>query len=209
MKVICEQSEVAFEAPKSWDITVSSAMTANAMESDREKALEAGMDDYVSKPVKAEELDTVLERWLLQDEEKVGQDTSAPGAGNGTAAAPNGSLDHSVLEGLRELQEEGEPDVLAELGKLLLEDVPPHLEALRRAIEANDASSVERVAHTLKGSSSNLGALRMATLCAELEDIGHSGDLSRAPVLIERLEAEFGRVREALDAEMERSSSRG
>jgi HPt (histidine-containing phosphotransfer) domain-containing protein len=47
-----------------------------------------------------------------------------------------------------------------------------------------------------------MGALRMGTLCAELEDVGRSGDLSRTPVLIERLEAEFGRVREALEAEI-------
>jgi HPt (histidine-containing phosphotransfer) domain-containing protein len=108
---------------------------------------------------------------------------------------------------LRELQEEDEPDILAELGGLFLEDVPPQLEALREAIERGDASSVERVAHTLKGSSSNMGATRMATLCEELEDVGRSGDLSRAPVLIESLEAEFGRVREALEAEI--AGSRG
>jgi two-component system, sensor histidine kinase and response regulator len=181
------------------------AMTANAMQGDREKALDTGMDDYVSKPVKAEELDAVLERWLLQDEEKVGQDTSAPGTGNGTAAAPDGSIDPSVLKSLRELQEEGEPDVLKELIELFLEDVPPQLEVLQEAEEREDAQSVERTAHTLKGSSSNLGAVRMAAICAELEEIGRSGDLATAPALISGLEAELGRVRAVLERELSRS----
>jgi HPt (histidine-containing phosphotransfer) domain-containing protein len=100
------------------------------------------------------------------------------------------------------LQEEGEPDILSELAVLFLEDAPPRLEALRQAIEGGDASSLERVAHTLKGSCGNMGALRMSTICAELQDIGHSGELVSAPVLMERLEAEFGRVRPALEAEV-------
>jgi two-component system, sensor histidine kinase and response regulator len=180
------------------------AMTANAMEGDREKALEAGMDDYVSKPVKVEELDAVLERWLLQDEDKVGHDTSALGAASGTAA-PDGSIDHSVLEGLRELQEEGEPDVLKELIELFLEDIPSQLKALREAEERDDAMSVERTAHTLKGSSGNMGATRMATLCAELEEVGGSGNLANAPELLEQLKAEFDRVRTVLRAELSAS----
>jgi CheY-like chemotaxis protein len=180
------------------------AMTANVMQGAREKALEAGMDDYVSKPVKAEELDAVLERWLLHDEDKVGQDTSAPGAGNGTAA-PNGSIDDSVLEGLRELQEEGEPDILKELIELFLEDVPPQLKALREAEERDDAKSVERIGHTLKGSCGNLGAVRMAAISAELEEIGRTGDLAPAPALLSRLEEEFGCVRAAFEEELPRS----
>jgi two-component system, sensor histidine kinase and response regulator len=185
------------------------AMTANAMQGDREKALEAGMDDYVSKPVKPEELDAVLERWIPQPD----AEASAPKEQTDSAAAPEGGgggggggmtdpLDQSVLAGLREL---GDQELLAELAELFLEDVPPQLEVLREAIEGGDAPSVERVGHTLKGSCGNMGALRMGTLCAELEEIGHSGELERAPVLFERLEAEFGRVRPALEAEMEGS----
>jgi HPt (histidine-containing phosphotransfer) domain-containing protein len=106
---------------------------------------------------------------------------------------------------LRELQEEGEPDILKELIELFLADVPPQLKALREAEEREDARSVERIAHTLKGSSSNMGALRMVTLCAELEEIGRSGDLAPAPVLISRLEVELGRVRAVLERELPRS----
>ena len=95
-----------------------------------------------------------------------------------------------MLAGLRELQEEGEPDILNELIELFLTGVPPQLIALK---VAGDAHSVERIAHTLKGSCGNMGAVRMETLCTEFEEIGRSEDLRAAPARISRLEEEFGR----------------
>jgi two-component system, sensor histidine kinase and response regulator len=70
-------------------------------------------------------------------------------------------------------------------------------------LEANNASAVKRVAHTLKGSSASLGARLMPPICEELEALGQSGDLVRAPDLLTRLEAEFGHVRDALTTELE------
>ncbi len=67
------------------------------------------------------------------------------------------------------------------------------------------ARSVERIAHSLKGSSGSMGAQRMSAMCAELQDVGASGDLYRAPGLLNRLEGEFGRVRAALEAELAKS----
>jgi two-component system, sensor histidine kinase and response regulator len=180
------------------------AMTANAMQGDREKALEVGMDDYVSKPVKAEELDTVLKSWISQPDEEA---SALEGETDGTALPVDATepLDRSVLEGLRELQEEGEPNLLDELIEMFFDDVPSsQLEALQEAMKAGDAHFVERVAHTLKGSCGNIGALRMAAICAELQDIGASKDLSRAPELLEHLKAEFERARPALETEVAR-----
>jgi two-component system, sensor histidine kinase and response regulator len=180
------------------------AMTANAMQGDREKALEVGMDDYVSKPVKVEELDAVLERWISRDEEKVEPDTPAPEAGN-SSAAQQSSVDRSVLAGLRELQQEGDSDLLKELIEIFLEGVPNQLEALREATEKGDAQSVVRGVHALKGSCGNMGAMKMEAICTELEDAGHSGDLTAAPRQISRLEEEFGHVRTALEEELSKS----
>jgi CheY-like chemotaxis protein/HPt (histidine-containing phosphotransfer) domain-containing protein len=178
------------------------AMTANALVSDREKALAAGMDDYVAKPVKPAQLSEILERWTMDAEDV---ELSPEGAGAAHEADDNGytgpedPLDPDVLAGLREL---GDADLLTELVNLFIADVPPQLASLREAMESGDASSVKRVAHTLKGSCGNMGAQRMAAICAKLQDIGASGDLTRAPELLKQLEAEFERVRPALEAEV-------
>ena len=166
------------------------AMTANAMQGDREKAIEFGMDDYISKPVKLEELGAVLERWISPIEEKANSDTTIL-----AQERAEGSVDLSVLFGLRELQEQGEPDILEELVDLFLEEVPTELGALREAIQRSDAQCVERIAHTLKGSSANMGATRMESICSELEERARSEELADAPAKIAGLEEEVGRVR--------------
>jgi two-component system sensor histidine kinase/response regulator len=167
------------------------AMTANAMQGDREKAIEAGMDDYVPKPVKLGELEAVLGRWASRvEEDLVGEEPEEE------------PLDRSALAVLRELQQEGQPNILEQLITLFLDDVPHQLVALRNAAEAGDARSVERTAHTLKGSCGNMGAVRMHTLCAELEYTGRSAELDTVPVRISRLEEEFGHVRAALVQEL-------
>jgi CheY-like chemotaxis protein len=183
------------------------AMTANAMQGDRERALEAGMDDYVAKPVTAKELEAVLERWVSPPETSQ-PDTGAPM----TDAEPtimdgkeDASLDEDVLAALRQLQGAGEPDVFEELIGLYLEDTPTQLAALRSAVEAARADTVETIAHTLKGSSASMGAQNLSAICAELEGVGASGDLPKVTRLLERLEEEFGRVRAALEAELARS----
>jgi two-component system, sensor histidine kinase and response regulator len=175
------------------------AMTANAMQGDREKALEAGMDDYVPKPVKPQDLDAVLKRWVLRPEAAV---TTISESGSESGAPTDDPIDRSVLANLRELQGEDEPDIVAELAEMFLEEVPVRLARLREAVETGDASSVEHRAHTLKGSSGSMGAVGMEAICAELEEIGRSEELAGAPELISRLGEEFGRVRVAFREEL-------
>ena len=174
------------------------AMTANAMQGDRQKALEAGMDDYVPKPVKPEQLEATLRRWISTAEDEA----LVPEASIGRDVD---SLDRSILEGLRGLQQEGEPDIVNELISLFLTEVPSQLVALREAVAAGDAGTVERVSRDLEENSANLGAVKMETLCTELEAMARSGDLAATQALIPRLEEELGRVRVAFQQDVSKN----
>ena len=179
------------------------AMTANALAGDREKALDAGMDDYVAKPVSREELDAVLKRWIppqtpdgtRRDGAKAAAPAQKTAPGDVAAGEP---VDRRVLEDLREL---GGDELVEELIQTFLEDAPAHLRALREAVRGGEAPGVRRLAHALKGSCGSMGTTEMARLSETLERAGASGDLSGAEELLGRLEEEFGRVGAALEAE--------
>jgi CheY-like chemotaxis protein len=182
------------------------AMTANAMEGDRERALEAGMDDHVPKPVKPEVLDAVLKRWVDKGVTESGETYSDrsydPAKASREGVKP--PLDRDVLERLREL---GGSELFSDLAETFLRDAPVRLVELRRAVEAGDAELVQRSAHALRGSSGSMGATQMARFCAGLQDAGARGDLAQSIELLGRLEVEFGRVRPALAAEASASSA--
>lgn len=115
------------------------------------------------------------------------------------------AINSDALTGLRELQEEGEPDLLAELIEMFLADAEPRLASLRLAVPERDGEVVEREAHALKGSCANFGAVPMARICEHLQTAGRAGDLADALTLLDRLEVEYERVRRALVAELSRS----
>jgi two-component system, sensor histidine kinase and response regulator len=112
------------------------------------------------------------------------------------------SVDREVLARLRRLQDEDEPDIVAELTGMYLKDARSRLEAVEEAFQKGDAPAVEWTAHVLKGGSGSMGARGMSGLCAQLEEVGASGDLSRAPELLGRIREELGRVERALEAEV-------
>jgi two-component system sensor histidine kinase/response regulator len=172
------------------------AMTANALRGDREKCLESGMDDYISKPVVLAELEAALNRALA----RVFPETPSP-AEPAPPASTADVLDAAVLAGLRELREPGQPDPLAEVADLFLQDSPPRLAKIKQHYEEKDATLLERVAHSLKGSAGNLGARRLAGFCADIEKLAKTGNLDSAAKLVEQLGAEYQRVQAALEVE--------
>jgi signal transduction histidine kinase/CheY-like chemotaxis protein/HPt (histidine-containing phosphotransfer) domain-containing protein len=149
------------------------AMTANALQGDRDRCLAAGMDDYLVKPVRREELAAVLARW-----------TSVP-------SAPD-----DALEQLREFQVAGEPDVVADILRLFQEQAPRWLGVLRAAAEGNAPRELREAAHRLAGDSALLGLGEITRLCRELEALGQAHSTAGALHLIGQLEAAFEEILE-------------
>jgi CheY-like chemotaxis protein len=168
------------------------AMTAHSLEGDREKCLAAGMDDYISKPVKIEALRDAIECFLgLQSAQREAVEEGGQAI-----------VDPTALQAFRELDPDGSNTILAQLISVFLENLPALIGELREAIGGCSASQTARVAHTLKGSCSNFGAHRMRDACMRLERLGSSGSLDGADAILAEIEREFGYVRVALEKEL-------
>jgi HPt (histidine-containing phosphotransfer) domain-containing protein len=167
------------------------AMTANSLEGDREKCLNAGMDDYVSKPVKPEMLQAAIRRYSgLRSTEQRSREVNVAGI-----------IDSNILAGFRELEVEGEESILGKLIDVFIENTPRVLAEARQALHTRMSPQLERAAHTLKGSCSNFGAERMRAACQRLEHSAKDGNLEDAASLIKEIENEFELVRLALEHE--------
>lgn len=195
------------EARQPWVI----AMTANAMEGEREVALAAGMNEVVTKPVRIERLAEALavSRPLAGagiarapvEAEPASVEAAAVGATPPTeapvpVAVPaerNGVIDPAVIGGLLAMLG-GSTESMGDLIDTFLDDAPRLLAQLRDDLVAGDAGGVRRIAHGLKSNGADFGATRLTELCRELETVGKSEDLTRAPGLLERIEAEYGLV---------------
>jgi two-component system sensor histidine kinase/response regulator len=159
------------------------AMTAHAMRGDRERCLEAGMDDYVSKPMKPEELGAAISR-------VVGHEPEAPDREAASPVDLDLALSHTG----------GDADLLRELVDLFTADTPARLGRLEEAVRAGDAAQVLQLSHHLRGALSHLGATESTRLVGALEAMAREGRLGRARPLLEDLEVEVQRV-EAFFAE--------
>jgi HPt (histidine-containing phosphotransfer) domain-containing protein len=118
------------------------------------------------------------------------------------------AVDPTVLDGLLELQMEGEPDIIVTLAEIFLKAGPDRLGELRRAADSRDAHAVERAAHALKSSSAQLGAKRLAQLCGSLEDGARTRptELDTIPAAVAAIEAEYARARSELEGIKSRRS---
>jgi CheY-like chemotaxis protein/HPt (histidine-containing phosphotransfer) domain-containing protein len=156
------------------------AMTANALEGDRERCLAAGMDDYVRKPVKSEELWEALLRWTGSHEaEKAGR---------------------SPLNLVHLLEACGQDAALASELKLEFRKVAPNgLKEIAKAIETGESAKVAFAAHSLKGACWSLGAEALGDVLAEIEEQAKSGSLDLTSALLVRADREYARLEEFLD----------
>jgi len=165
------------------------AMTGNALMGDREKCLQAGMDDYISKPVRIGELQLAIERWGPLTTRK--SDTAF--LSRLKPAPAENLLDPGIISELRGMPPADGVSMLRELVDLFLEGAPQRIVQINESMA--DPVKLGFHAHALKSMSLNLGAKRIVELCRKLEDIGHSGNISDAPPFLKELETVFTQTR--------------
>jgi CheY-like chemotaxis protein len=173
------------------------AMTALVMQGDRERCLAAGMDGYLTKPIRPRALDEVLDQYIAQ-KRKGGIE---PEEALTTPVQTPRTLKEDWVDG-HELLERvgGDREFLTELVSLFREDSPKQLNRIKTALEKMDPSEVLRGAHSLRGTLANLAARPAADLAAEIEHAGKAGDLDRAKAAFQSLALKLPRVLEALGA---------
>ena len=179
------------------------AMTAHAMDGDRKKCLQAGMDDYVSKPATLEKMAAALTRGLTSE---VATTLVAGPVFKDNAAAIGGesAIHKTTLQELKDLGAGmGDCTFFPELLEAFKIDSNKHLTALHSAIKEGDSDRLHQEAHALKGASLTIGAKRLAAVCQRMEILGKKRSLEGAAGEMEVLAVEFGRVQTEIGQELE------
>jgi two-component system sensor histidine kinase/response regulator len=179
--------------------TIIVAMTANALHGDRERVLAAGMDDYLAKPVSQKELATLIREWALKARRNGGGAHQAAAAIEIPAHARIGEIiDDERLGQLQELGDGQNAEWLRNLVETYVRDAEQRITEMREAARAENPAAVGQLAHALKGSSKNLGVRNVIPICQRLQSLDESCTCAGMYGLLQELEEEFARTREAL-----------
>ncbi|MCA9470688.1 MAG: response regulator [Nitrospira sp.] len=182
------------------------AMTANAMAGDREKCLDAGMDDYLAKPIHSAQLSELLNKWLrkmaideINKKEPVMNNTDQNARTQNATACPADSpvIDPAVMDELIEL---GGRELVGKMVAQFIEDATCCVDEVIQAVDERDTRALIEAAHGLKGICANLGVQRIQAIAAEAERLAKAGVIDDAIHTIDGIRPEFRRAQEALEA---------
>lgn len=191
------------------------AMTAYAMQGDREKCLEAGMDDYIPKPITPQVLSEILDKWLNKDDRQ--KPTIEPSGVDKKGTAEFGDEDREEISRETDMEDEQMADkqifdkkgllnqvmedqeLLQDLINGFLDDIPEQIEALKGYLENKETEKASRQAHTIKGSAANMFGQSLMLTAKNIEKICQSGDLSEAKGLLPELEEQFQKLKQEME----------
>ncbi len=197
------------------------ALTANAIEGDRQKCLAAGMDDYLSKPFKQEELMNILGKWSgINDKKDFKMKHEAKNKScnkeivhesrvTETEIDDNTEfstvIDHKAIQTIKDLQMEGQPSILSKLVKTYISSTQSNITKLREISGSGEdvLADLKFFAHTVKSSSASMGAMHLSEICRELEMACINETMNDAEDYIDSIESEFLKVKSALEKEIE------
>jgi CheY-like chemotaxis protein len=207
-KIIRERQKKRGQHPTYKSPIIIVAMTASAMQGDREKCLQAGMDDYIAKPVRLEDVRAIVERWgAVAAQTEPGTDAASaqgeqPNLDKQSGAAFTTDADGPVqIDRMLEFTD-GSLENLRELVDLYLSQTRQQIEQLEAAAAASSAADVRRLAHSSAGASATCGMRRLVPLLRELERMGMENQMANASQLCAQVSREFEAVREFLEAYM-------
>jgi PAS domain S-box-containing protein len=176
------------------------ALTAHAMETDRQLCLDAGMNDYISKPIKASLLSSILLKWLpeagKESEEQQEQKNSAPDASGewvNPAVFDKAGLFERIMN---------DRDLAGILAENFLEDIPPRIVSLNRCLTQGDLDQAIHHAHSIKGAAANMGGKTVQSVAYEIEKGAKTGDRNKTIDLIPQLEEQFDKLKQVIEREL-------
>jgi signal transduction histidine kinase/CheY-like chemotaxis protein/HPt (histidine-containing phosphotransfer) domain-containing protein len=174
------------------------AMTAHAQQSDRVKCIDAGMNDYVSKPVYPKVLTEALLRWLPKQQKTLAADKATARTSAVPLAVPRARLPVVFDRAGMQSRLMNDEELIELVSNDFLNDMPQQIKALRMLAESGDAQGAGGKGHLIKGAAANMGGEALRAVAHEIERVGKAGDLDGVVARLAALELEFMRLKEAM-----------